>query len=136
MKNDFHLWSNRIPGKRTARDLAVAAIPARLIVVMALFALCAAVAISLAAKALALVGLMWLSAKATQYTATFEAMPLWVLIGGSMSQVAARVCTAWDDVRAWRARQSTPVTPQQPVTMTVEMTRAFLAAGHWRSGAA
>ena len=124
MTNDLHFWSDRagydaavasydrrsshpvrlldrIPGKRTARDLVVAAIPARLLVVMALFAFWAAVAISVAAKAFAWLGLSWLATKSAQYAATFEAMPLWVLIGGSMAQVAARVCVAWDDVARW-----------------------------------
>ena len=94
----------RIPiGQRTTRDLIISAVPARLIVVMALFALCAAVAISVAAKVLSMIGLTWLGTKAAQYAATFEAMPLWVLIGGSMSQVAARVCVAWDDLAKWLA---------------------------------
>ena len=92
----------RLPaGQKTARDLILSMIPPRLIVGMAICALFAAISINMLAKVLGMIGMTWLATKAGQYAATFEAMPLWVLIGGAMSQFVARALVAWDDLRVW-----------------------------------
>lgn len=93
----------RLPmGKRTAWELVAAMKPARLSLVLAGMAFVLAFSLYPIAWGLKMsgLGLIWLSGKITQYATTFEAMPLWLLIGAVMSQVAGRAMQAWDD--AWK----------------------------------
>ena len=69
-------------------------------------AICAVFAMKAGALVATKLGLVAIAAKATQFGTTFEAMPLWVLIGTSMSQIATRVVQAFDDTKAWWETQS------------------------------
>ena len=123
MRDELHFWSSgveydaavthysqvrprvrlldRIPGKRTFRDLASAAVPARLYLVMAGLAIVTCIAMHIIAAVLARTGPAWLATEAATYASIFRAMPPWFLIGGALSQVAARLNVAIDDARAW-----------------------------------
>ena len=90
-----------MPGKRTLMEVAKSAIPSRMSLIFVGLAFVAAVGVKVIAYAATKAGLAAVAAKATQYGATFEAMPLWVLIGTSMSQVATRLVQAWDDTKSW-----------------------------------
>lgn len=96
----------RLPGRRTLRELAIAAVPSRMSLIFVGLAFCAVVATKGVALIATKVGLAAVAAKAMQYGATFEAMPLWVLIGTSMSQVATRLVQALDDTKSWWETQS------------------------------
>ena len=99
------MWAQK-PGRRTLKELAWAAVPSRMSLVFVGLAICAVIFTKTVAYAAAKVGLAAVAAKAAQYGATFEAMPLWVLIGTSMSQVATRVVQAIDDTKSWWETQS------------------------------
>lgn len=95
-------YAEKIPGKRTVKEVATAAIPARLYFVMAILALIVAVAAQMIAMALHRIHApAWLATEAQTYATIFRAMPLWFLIGGALSQVAARLNTAIDHIREW-----------------------------------
>lgn len=91
-------------GKRTLTGIAAAAIPSRFTIVLAILAIAAAISLHVAAGVAALIDTR-VGAKAHQFASTIEAMPLWVFIGGSMSQVASRLTIAWDDGKAWLKRE-------------------------------
>ena len=82
-------------GKRTARELAAATVPARATWVVAAMALVVALGLHMVNVALH-------SPRLTTYAHMFEFMPFWLLIGGSLHQVGSRVVQAWDDLKAWR----------------------------------
>lgn len=89
-------------GARTLRDLTRSVIPARVTFVLAVLAVCAALGLHLAATVLGMLEPR-LAGKLHQIATTIEAMPLWVLIGAAMSQLASRLVRAWDDLIAWRS---------------------------------
>jgi hypothetical protein len=102
-------------GKRTMIDLARSCVPARLSVMLAVLALGAAVGVHMVAQIAGLIEPR-VGAKLHQIAGTLEAMPLWVLIGGTMAQVAGRLLQAWDDAVAFlntRRTQLEPFEPQQ-----------------------
>jgi hypothetical protein len=104
----------RLPGRQTRRELLLALIPARIYFMCALFAVFAAVGMTLGAHLTHLVadtffgvGIPYkvanrLANEASNYAATFRAMPLWFFIGGALTQVATRFNTAVDHFIAWR----------------------------------
>lgn len=82
-------------GKRTVRDIAAATVPARATWVVAGMAVCLAIGLN---------AVNWLmpSPRLSVYAHMFEVLPIWLLIGGSLHQVGARIVQAWDDLQAWR----------------------------------
>ena len=82
-------------GKRTARELALATVPARATWVVAAMAACLAVALNA-------VNWVYPSTRLSVYAHTFEILPIWLLIGGSLHQLGARIVQAWDDWQSWR----------------------------------
>jgi len=83
-------------GKRTARELALATVPARATWVVAGMAVCLAIGLN---------AINWLipSPRLTTYAHMFEVLPIWLLISGSLHQLGARIVQAWDDFgRHWR----------------------------------
>jgi hypothetical protein len=55
--------------------------------------------------AIGLNAINWLipSPRLTTYAHMFEVLPIWLLIGGSLHQLGARIVQAWDDFgRHWR----------------------------------
>ena len=91
-------------GKRTITGLATATIPARTTFIMALLAIVAAIGLHVVAH-VATIADARVGGKLHQLASTLEAMPLWVVIGGVMSQIAVRLNQAWDDGRAWWRRE-------------------------------
>lgn len=94
-------------GRRTITGLAAALVPARLTVVVAVMALCAAIGLHLVAgvgQRLDVTG----AAKLKQYAAVLEVMPVWLILAGIMTQIAARLLQAWDDFRAWQTARDAP----------------------------
>lgn len=82
-------------GKRTAKELALATVPARAMWVVAGMAVFLAIGLNV---------LNWLipSPRLSVYAHMFEVLPVWMLIGGSLHQLGARIVQAWDDWQRWR----------------------------------
>lgn len=102
-----------IRGRQTIRELLLATIPARLYFVMAVLAIFVAIGMTLVAATghyladnyttgLAFKIANRLAIEASNYAATFRAMPLWFFIGGSLAQFATRLNTAIDHFIEWR----------------------------------
>lgn len=82
-------------GKRTAKELALATVPARATWVVAGMAVCLAISLNA-------VNAFYPSPRLSVYAHTFEILPIWLLIGGSLHQLGARIVQAWDDWQSWR----------------------------------
>ena len=90
--NLFHLPNG---GRLTAIEVGKSAIPNRKAWVAAAMVLCVAVALNI-------VNVFADSPRLRIYAHMCEFMPAWLLIGGSLSQVSARIVKVWDDWQAWR----------------------------------
>jgi hypothetical protein len=90
-------YTVRIPGKRTIRALAVAAVPTRVYFVMAGIGVFTALMMQAAAMVSARYAAEWISAEMATYAAMFRALPIWFLVSGSLHQVATRLNQAIDD---------------------------------------
>lgn len=84
-------------GRRTARDIVYAAVPARTAWIVAGMAVCVAIALHC-------VNWVYPLPRLSVYAHTFEILPIWMMISGSLHQVGARIGQAWDDWQAWRKR--------------------------------
>ena len=82
-------------GRRTAKELAYATVPARATWVVAGMAVGLAVFLNA-------VNTVYPSPRLSVYAHTFEILPIWLLIGGSLHQLGARIVQAWDDLKVWR----------------------------------
>lgn len=91
-------------GRRTIKQVAQSAIPSRTTMVVALLAACVAVGIHVLIAACSSMGISVGRGRLEAYAHTFEILPIWLLIGGALHQVAARLVTAWDDFTAWRVQ--------------------------------
>lgn len=91
-------------GRRTISGLAASLIPSRLTMLVAALALLAAITLHVLAS-FAIRANVTGAAKALQIASTLEAMPVWLILGGVMTQFASRLLTAWDDARAWREQR-------------------------------
>lgn len=90
-------------GRRTIVGLGASLVPSRTSCVVACLALCAGIGMHVAAS----IGQTFDvpgAIKLGQIAHTFEALPLWVLMGGALTQFAKRIEQAWDNFRAWRTK--------------------------------
>jgi hypothetical protein len=87
--------SSNLPScRQTAKKVARAAVPSRPLVVMALMAIGVALCGHTAAWAISQFH-QTLGARVAHYATIFDVMPVWLLIGGVMNQVACTVSDAW-----------------------------------------
>src|SRR5512140_2512270 len=89
-------------GKRTMKDLARALVPSRIYFVLVFLAIFAAIGAAVLAWLCERFGApAWITKEATTMAYTFRVMPVWFLVGGSLSQVAARIDRAITEGRRW-----------------------------------
>jgi hypothetical protein len=89
-------------GKQTTKDLAKALIPGRLYFILVVLAIFAAIGATLLAYACERIGAPgWLSKEMNALGSTFRVMPIWFLIGGSLSQLATRLDRAITEGMKW-----------------------------------
>ena len=91
-------------GRRTIIGLAQSAVPPRVSWVVAGLAVAVAVGMHLVVWGMDQMGITTGRTRLDGYARTFEILPMWLLIGGTLHQFAARVVQAWDDVKQWAPR--------------------------------
>ena len=89
----------RIPGHRSLMKILRSAVPSPVSCVMAACAALAACGLYALGGIFAWIGVTAVAAKIHQYASTLEAMPIWVLIGTSLHQVATESIALTEQVK-------------------------------------
>lgn len=115
-------------GRRTISGLAASLVPSRLSFVVASLALCAAIGMHIVAGIAQRFDAPG-AEKLGQIAHVFDALPIWALLSGAMTQFAGRLLTAWDDAREWllRARIRRQVEREAQNRMTDPTWQPFFA---------